>query len=192
MGVSADHQVTDMLVAWGTGDAGALARLTPLVYAELRKIAGAYMARERAGHSLQPTALINEAFVRLVDIRQSSWQSRTQFYSLAAQIMRRILVDIARSKRSRKRGGHGTRITLVDALTPTVRGRDLVALDDALGALAILDERKARIVEMRFFGGLTADETAHVLGISSKTVLREWQTAKVWLLRELSARDDAR
>ena len=192
MAASADHPVTELLIAWGAGDAGALERLTPLVYSELRKIARGYMARERPGQTLEPTALIHEAFLRLANMGPSAWQSRTQFFSLSAQIMRRILVDLARSKRYQKRGGHAHRVTLTEGLVPTARSRDLIALDDALHALAEVDGRKARIVEMRFFGGLTADETADVLGISSKTVLREWQTAKVWLLRELSTGDGAR
>jgi len=182
-----DHQVTGLLLAWGQGDETALERLTPLVYGELRKIAKKYMAGERRGHTLQVTALINEAYVRLVDMPQPAWQNRAHFFALSARIMRRILVDLARSRRYQKRGGAAQQVTLDERLLVTAPGRDLVALDDALTALARVDERKSRVVELRYFGGLSADEAAEVLDVSPKTVLREWQTAKVWLLRELSA-----
>jgi RNA polymerase sigma factor (TIGR02999 family) len=187
--LSADHQVTSLLQAWGQGDEHALTRLTPLVYGELRKIAQRYMAQERRDHTLQPTALINEAYVRLVQARQPSWQNRAHFYALSAQIMRRILVDFARARRYQKRGGGAQAVTLDDAVLPSTPGRDLVALDDALAALATVDARKSRVVEMRFFGGLSVEETAHVLQVSPKTVMREWQTAKVWLLKELTSGD---
>jgi RNA polymerase sigma factor (TIGR02999 family) len=190
--VPPNNSVTLLLQAWGRGDDSALDRLTPLVYDELRKIARAYMAQERRpGHTLQPTALINEAYIRLVDIQHPDWQNRTHFYALAAQLMRRILVDFARSRQYQKRGGGRRRVTL-DDVGVSERGPDLVALDDALTALAAIDPRKSRVVEMRFFGGMSAQETAAILQLSSKTVLREWQTAKVWLLKELSNRDSSR
>ena len=178
-------EVTALLLAWRNGDAHALEELTPLVYSELRKIARGYVARERRDLTLQPTALINEAYVRLIDMRQPDWQNRTHFYALAAQMMRRILVDFARARGYQKRGGGAAVVTLAEGLVSSERGRDLVALDEALKALAVIDERKSRVVELRFFGGLSAEETAEVLQVSAKTVLREWQTAKVWLIREL-------
>jgi RNA polymerase sigma-70 factor, ECF subfamily len=185
--LSGVHQVTSLLLAWGQGDEHALTRLTPLVYGELRKIARKYMAQERRNHTLQPTALINEAYVRLVHMRQPSWQNRAHFFALSAQIMRRILVDFARARLYQKRGAGVRAVTLDDALLISKPGRDLVALDDALAALATVDPRKSRVVEMRFFGGLSAEETAEVLQVSPKTVMREWQTAKVWLLKELTS-----
>jgi RNA polymerase sigma factor (TIGR02999 family) len=181
-----EPQITTLLASWSRGNADALEQLIPLVHAELRKIARKFMAQERRSHTLQPTALINEAYMRLVDMRQPAWQNRAHFFAVAAQVMRRILVDSARARRNQKRGGAAQRVTIDDRLLPSHPSRDLVAIDDALTALAVVDPRKARIVEMRFFGGLTAEETAEVLGVSSKTVLREWQTAKVWLLRELT------
>jgi RNA polymerase sigma factor (TIGR02999 family) len=144
------------------------------------------MAQERCNHTLQPTALINEAYVRLVHMRQPTWQNRAHFFALSAQIMRRILVDFARARLHQKRDG-GDQVTLDDALLISKPGRDLVALDDALAALATVDPRKSRVVEMRFFGGLSVEETAEVLQVSPKTVMREWQTAKVWLLKELTS-----
>jgi RNA polymerase sigma-70 factor (ECF subfamily) len=150
------------------------------------------MAQERRNHTLQATALINEAYVRLVHMRQPTWQNRAHFFALSAQIMRRILVDFARARRYQKRGGGAQVITLDDGLLPSTPGRDLVALDDALVALAIIDARKSRVVEMRFFGGLSVDETAEVLQVSPKTVMREWQTAKVWLLKELTSGNPTR
>jgi len=185
--LSSADQVTSLLLAWGQGDERALERLTPIVYGELRKIARKYMAHERRDHTLQPTALINEAYVRLVNMRQPSWQNRTHFFALSAQIMRRILVDFARARLHQKRGGGAHAVTLDDAVLMSKPGRDLVALDDALAALATVDARKSRIVEMRFFGGLSVEETAQVLHVSPKTVMREWQTAKVWLLKELTS-----
>ena len=182
-------EVTALLLAWRNGDQHALEQLTPLVYSELRKIARAYVARERRDLTLQPTALINEAYVRLLDMRQPDWQNRTHFYALAAQMMRRILVDFARARGYQKRGGGAAPVTLAEGLVSSERGRDIVALDEALKALALIDERKSRVVELRFFGGLSAEETAEVLQVSAKTVLREWQTAKVWLTRELTASD---
>ena len=156
------------------------------MYGELRRIAKRCLAGERAGHTLQATALVNEAYLRLVDVRRVNWQNRAHFLAMSARLMRRILVDVARSKRYQKRGGGAVKVTLDDALVPTVeRGPDLVALDDALGALARVDERKAHVIELRFFGGLSVEETATVLKVSVDTVMRDWKLAKVWLLREL-------
>jgi RNA polymerase sigma factor (TIGR02999 family) len=156
------------------------------VYGELRRIAKRCLAGERAGQTLQATALVNEAYLRLVDVRQMNWQNRAHFLAMSARLMRRILVDVARSKRYQKRGGGAVKVTLDDALVAAVeRGPDLVALDDALVALAAVDERKARVIELRFFGGLSVEETATVLKVSVDTVMRDWKLAKVWLLREL-------
>jgi len=158
----------------------------PLVYGELRRIAKRCLAGERAGQTLQATALVNEAYLRLVDVRQVNWQNRAHFLAMSARLMRRILVDVARSKRYQKRGGGAVKVTLDDAVVAAVeRGPDLVALDDALSALAAVDERKARVIELRFFGGLSVEETATVLKVSVDTVMRDWKLAKVWLLREL-------
>ncbi len=158
----------------------------PLVYAELRRLAHAYMRGEREGHSLQTTALIHEAYVRLVDARQMRWQNRAHFLAVSAQVMRRILVDVARAERSLKRGGDHPHVSLDERLAVSPEPRpDLAALDDALIELASMDRRKSRVVELRFFGGLTAEETAEVLGVSQDTVLRDWRLAKLWLLRRL-------
>jgi RNA polymerase sigma factor (TIGR02999 family) len=184
--ISSSHQITGLLQAWSQGNEAALAELTPLVYAELYKVARGYMSRERRDHSLQPTGLVNECYLRLVDARQVRWQNRAHFFALSARLMRRILVDFARARQYGKRGGGAQHVTLDEQALTTEPGRDLVALDDALSALATLDERKSRVVEMRFFGGLSHEETAEALGTSTKTVMREWQVAKVWLLRELS------
>jgi RNA polymerase sigma factor (TIGR02999 family) len=160
--------------------------LIPLVHNELRRIARRCMAGERPGHSLNASALVNEAYLRLVDLQHIDWQNRTHFLAMSARLMRRILVDIARSKAYQKRGGGAVRVTFDHALAVTAeRGEDLVALDDALGALAEVDARKARVVELRFFGGLTIEETASVIKVSVDTVMRDWTVAKVWLLREL-------
>jgi RNA polymerase sigma factor (TIGR02999 family) len=173
-------------VAWRKGDEAALDALVPLVYAELRRIAKRCIAGERVGQTLQATALVNEAYLRLVDVRQVNWQNRAHFLAMSARLMRRILVDVARSKRYQKRGGGAIKVTLDDELVAAVeRGHDLVALDDALGALAAVDERKARVIELRFFGGLSVEETSTVLNVSVDTVMRDWKLAKVWLLREL-------
>jgi RNA polymerase sigma-70 factor (ECF subfamily) len=175
-----------LLLAWGQGDEAALHRMIPLVQRELHQIARRCMDGERDAHSLQPTALVNEAYLRLVDIQQMNWQNRAHFLAMAARIMRRILVDHARAKASDKRGGGATKITLDEAVVlPSEPGLDLVALDDALAALATLDERKSRVIEMKFFGGLSVEESAAVLGVSRDTVKRDWRLAKAWLLREL-------
>jgi RNA polymerase sigma factor (TIGR02999 family) len=179
-------EITRLLVAWSGGDEDALARLTPLVYDALYCVARAYMRRERMGHSLQPTALVNEAYLRLVDSSRVHWRDRTHFLAVAAQLMRRILVDHARGRRARKRGGERVRVTLAEipaaAADPAI---DLIALDDALSKLAQLDPRKARVVELRFFGGLTIDEAARVLNLSGDTLGRDWIAAKAWLRRAL-------
>jgi len=178
-----------LLLAWRGGDQEALDRLVPLVYAELRRLAHGYMRGERPGHSLQTTALIHEAFLRLVDAPQMRWQNRAHFFAVSAQVMRRVLVDVARSQRSLKRGGDCQHVALDEGLVITQTAHpDLVALDEALTELAAIDPRKSRVVELRFFGGLTAEETAAVLGLAPDTVLRDWQLAKVWLLQRLEAR----
>ena len=183
--------VTQLLRAWGDGDAGALEQLAPLVEAELRRLARGYMARERQGHTLQTTALVNEAFLRLTDARHIRWQDRAHFLAISARLMRRVLVDHARSRGYRKRGGGAERVTLDEGLVaaPAV-ALDVVALDRALEALAAVDGRKSRIIELRFFGGLSVEETAEALHVSPDTVKRDWRLAKLWLLRELEG--DAR
>lgn len=178
--------MTGLLLAWGQGDEAALARLIPLVHDELRRIARRHMAGERKGHSLQATALVNEAYMRLVDVRQVNWQNRTHFLAMSARLMRRVLVDHARSKHYKKRGGGAARVTFDEELMVTDEsGQDLVALDDALQALGTFDERKSRVIELRFFGGLSVEETASVLEVSADTVMRDWRLAKAWLLREM-------
>jgi RNA polymerase sigma factor (TIGR02999 family) len=178
--------VTALLMAWGCGDEEALARLTPLVYNELHRVAGAYMRREHAGHTLQTTALVNEAYIRLVDSSRVRWQNRAHFFAIAAQLMRRILVDFARSRGYQKRGGAWKRVTLVDGLGAAANvDCDLIAIDDAIEDLAKLDPRKARVVELRFFGGLSLEETAEALQVSTDTIGRDWRAAKAWLKREL-------
>jgi RNA polymerase sigma factor (TIGR02999 family) len=178
--------VTQLLVAWGRGEEAALEHLVPLVEAELHRIANRCMRGERMGHTLQATALVNEAYVRLVDVRRIQWQDRAHFLSMSARLMRRVLVDHARTRGYQKRGGGALRVTLVEGLAVSnAPGCDLVALDDALTALAAFDERKSRIVELRFFAGLTVRETASVLEVSVDTVMRDWKLAKAWLLREL-------
>jgi len=179
--------VTQLLRAWGDGNRDALDRLTPLVYKELHRSAKRYMAREHPGHTLQATALINEVYVRLVDVKQVTWQNRAHFFGVCAQIMRRILTDFARSRHYLKRGRNAAHIALDETLLPTSgRSPDLVALDESLTRLAQADPRKGRVVELRFFGGLTVQETAEVLGLSPETVMRDWGFAKVWLLQQLS------
>jgi RNA polymerase sigma factor (TIGR02999 family) len=177
--------VTVLLQAWGRGDQEALARLTPLVYDELHRRARNYWAHERVGQTLQPTALVNEAFLRLIEVEGLRWQDRAHFFALSAQLMRRILIDAARARRAGKRGGEEVRVTLDDEVGALHREADLVRMDDALEALAQMDARKARVIELRFFGGLTVAETAEVLGISPQTVTRDWNLAKAWLTREM-------
>jgi len=187
-------EVTQLLLAWSQGDRSALEELIPLVYDELHRMARRYMVREQAAHTLQTTALVNEAYLRMVDLRKVQWQNRAHFFAVSAQLMRRILVDFARSRNYQKRGGGKRKVSLDEALEVSPeQDADLVLLDEALNALAALDDRKRRVVELRFFGGLTVDETAHVLEVSPDTVMRDWKMAKVWLLREMTgdARDEA-
>ena len=181
------HQVTGLLVAWGAGDESAFEKLVPLVHAELRRLAHREMARERAGHTLQTTALVNEAYLRLIDVSQVRWQDRAHFFAMSARLMRRILVDHARSRDAKKRGGAAFHASLDEALTvSSERGSDLVALDDALKALAAVDSRKCEVVELRYFGGLSVEESAEALRVSPDTIMRDWRLAKAWLLRELA------
>ena len=182
--------ISQLLRAWSNGDELALSELTPIVYAELRRLAHRYMRRERAGHSLQTTALVNEAYMRLVDCTRMQWQNRAHFFAVSSQLMRRILVDHAR-RQNLKRGGGVPHVSLDEAVVVGRQpGLDLVALDDALNALARMDERKGRVVEMRFFAGLSVDEIAAVLKVSPVTVRRDWNSAKIWLYRELSGETD--
>jgi RNA polymerase sigma factor (TIGR02999 family) len=181
-------EVTKCLLAWSNGDQSALDRLIPLVHAELYRLAKRYMGKEHSGHTLQTTALVNEAYVRLIDARHVKWQDRAHFIAISARLMRRILVDHARSSNYVKRGGEAQRITLEQAAVYSEeRAPDLVRLDDALTALAETDLRKGQVVELRFFGGLSVEETAEVLRVSADTVGRDWRLAKAWLLRELSS-----
>jgi len=180
------HEVSRLLRAWSSGDEAALQTLIPLVYEELHRIARRYMGREREGHTLQTSALVNEAYLRLVDWKNVEWQNRAHFFAVSAQMMRRILVDFARDRRYVKRGGGALQVSLAEAAGMTSqRGTDLVALDDALNSLAVMDKRKSQVVELRFFGGLSVEETAEVLKVSPETIMRDWRLAKVWLLREL-------
>jgi RNA polymerase sigma factor (TIGR02999 family) len=178
---------TDLLVAWSNGDESAFDKLVPLVYQELRALAQRYMRHERADHTLQATALVNEAYVRLIDVNRIQWQNRSHFLAVAAQTMRRILVEFARQRHRQKRGGDVMRVTIDNAEDiGQEKGNDLIALSDALSALETFDPRMSQVVELRFFGGLTVEETADVLSVSPETVMRDWRTAKAWLLRELS------
>ncbi|MEP6703859.1 MAG: sigma-70 family RNA polymerase sigma factor, partial [Acidobacteriota bacterium] len=182
------HQITAMLREWGGGDREALEKLMPLVYNELHKQAARYLRRERPNHTLQTTALIHEAYVKLVDQREANWESRNHFFAIAAQAMRRILIDYARARRQEKRGGDNVTLALDDAalIITDERDIDLLALDQALNRLAKIDEQQVRIVELRYFSGLSLDETAEAIGISRATVAREWSVAKSWLRRELT------
>jgi RNA polymerase sigma factor (TIGR02999 family) len=179
-------EVTQLLLAWGAGDEVALEQLVPVVYRELRGIARRYMAAERPNHTLQASALVNEAYLKLVDVRQMQWQNRAQFFGVCAQLMRRILVDFARRQRYLKRGGGARPVTFEENMVlPETQTTNLPALDDALNALATIAPRKVRVVELRFFAGLSVEETAEVLKVSPDTVVRDWRMAKVWLHREL-------
>ncbi len=184
---SPPQDLSSLLRAWSSGDESALDKLMPLVYDELRRLAHRYMARERAGHNtLQTTALVNEAYLRLIDADQVRWQDRAHFFAIAAKLMHRILVDFARTRGYQKRGGNVHKVTLDEALIVSPdHDQDLVRLDDALKTLAEFDERKARVVELRYFGGLSVEETAEVLKVSGITVIRDWNMAKLWLLKEL-------
>ena len=178
--------MTALLAAWGAGDQAALIQLTPLVRAELQRLAGQHMGGEHAGHSLRPSALVNEAYLRLIEINQISWRNRAHFFAMSGRLMRRILVDHARSRQYLKRGNGTRRVSLDDALTVCPeKGRDVLALDDALTALAAVDARKSEVVELRFFGGLSVAEMAEALHTSPETVRHDWKVAKVWLLRAL-------
>jgi RNA polymerase sigma factor (TIGR02999 family) len=180
------QNITHLLKEWSDGDERALDKLTPLVYEELRRQASRYLRRERRGHSLQTTALINEAYLRLIDARDVHWQDRAHFFAIAANLMRRVLVDHARRRDAEKRGGSALRLTLDEALAVTKETDvDLLAIDEALDRLAKIDPQQARVVELRFFSGFTVDETAAALGISPKTVKRDWSVARAWLCREI-------
>ena len=193
MPAQSSNEITGLLIAWSDGDESALDRLAPLIHSELHRLAHHYMGRERTGHLLQTSALVNEAYVRLIDWKNVRWQNRAHFFGVAAQMMRRILVDFARERQSLKHGGGTLQVSLGEAASFVVhRNTDLVALDEALTALAEVDPRKVRVVEMRFFAGLSVEEIADVLKVSKETVMRDWRLAKVWLLRELEGEAVAR
>ena len=182
-----DHTVTELLTAWTAGEEAALEKLVPLVYKELHRTAHRYMVRERTGHTLQTTALVNEVYMRLSGFQGMNWQNRNHFFAICANLMRRVLTDFARSRRFLKRGGNAIHLDFDEELFGGhERAAGIVALDDCLNALAAFDERKSRVVELRFFGGLSLEETAQVLNISPETVKRDWRLAKAWLLREMS------
>jgi RNA polymerase sigma-70 factor (ECF subfamily) len=181
------HELTQLLIDWSNGDRAALDKLMPLIDDELRRLAHRYMNRERAGHTLQTTALVNEAFLRLVNRKNLQWQNRAHFFGIAAQLMRTILVDHARSHASAKRGGGARKLELDEAMVVSQqKASEVIALDDALNQLTLLDPQQSRIVELRFFGGLTVEEAAEVLQVSPATIKREWSTAKAWLYHELA------
>ena len=187
MAAASQKRITELLVAWSGGDQAALEKLTPLVYDELHRLAHRYMGQERPGHMLQTSGLVNEAYIRLIDWKNVRWQNRAHFFGVSAQLMRRILVDFARSRDYAKRGGAARQVTLDEAAgVPAQSGADLVALDQALNDLARLDERQSKVVEMRFFGGLKLEEVAEVLKVSVGTVRRDWSLARAWLHKELS------
>jgi RNA polymerase sigma factor (TIGR02999 family) len=189
VGPASEKDVTTLLMDWSSGDRAALDQLTPLIYQQLRVLAEQALRRERPGHTLQSTALAHEAFLKLVDQQRVSWKGREHFFAVAARIIRRILVDHARSRKSLKRGGGNTTVTFEEQLSPIEeRSVDMIALDQALEALSKMDPQQGRIIELRFFGGLSIESTAHVLGISPSTVNREWNLARAWLFRELSPR----
>ncbi len=178
--------MTQLLLDWGNGNQAALDRLTPLVYEELHRLAHKHMSRERGDHTLQTSALVNEAYLRLIDQRDVRWQNRAHFFSIASRLMRRILVDHARAHRYAKRGGGAVRVSLDEAASVSqARAAELVALDEALTSLAAIDRRKSQVVELRFFGGMSVEETAEALGVSPNTVVRDWSTAKAWLARAM-------
>ena len=180
------QEITRLLVAWGDGDESALEQLAPLVHQELHRLAHHYMRNEPAGHVLQTSALVNEAYIRLIDWKNVKWQNRAHFFAVSAQMMRRILVDFARMKQYAKRGGGAVQVSLSEAASlAEYKESDLVALDEALHALAEIDQRKSQVVELRFFGGLEVKEVAEILRVSEETVMRDWRFAKAWLLREL-------
>jgi RNA polymerase sigma factor (TIGR02999 family) len=186
MSTPSSNEVTRLLVDWGSGNQAALDELIPVVYEELRRLAGRYMGRERQGHTLQASALINEAYLRLVDQKSVQWQNRAHFFGVAARLMRQILVDHARSRSRAKRGGDARMVTLTEPSVIAKEIEDVLALDDALKHLSEMDPRKSQIVEMKFFGGLTTEEVAEVLNVTTRTVEREWGKAKLWLNRAIS------
>ena len=186
MSPNSDSGPTELLRAWSQGDESALDRLVPLVYEELHRLARRYMRQERPDHTLQATSLVNEAYLRLIDVNRVEWQDRAHFLAVAAQMMRRILVEFARSRQRQKRGGGAVHLSLADVQElPDSKERDLVAVNDAVSRLTRFDARMGQVVELKFFGGLTVEETADVLNVSPETVMRDWKTAKAWLLREL-------
>lgn len=187
MAAQLPEEVSQLLAEWSGGDRAALDKLMPLIHEELRRLAHRHLRQERAGHTLQTSALVNEVYLRLVEERAMRWQDRAHFFAVAAQLMRLILVDYARARRYAKRGGGARHLPLDEAVTvAATRSADLIALDDALHGLAAFDARKSRVAELRFFGGLSVEETAEVLGVSAVTVMREWRLAKAWLHRELN------
>src|SRR5258707_13773336 len=184
--MTSDADITALLVDWNNGDKSAIERLLPLVERELHRLAHSYMRREDPDHTLQTTALINETYLRLIDQRKVQWQNRAHFFGIAAQIMRRILLNYARDQNRIKRGGRAIHVSLSEALImPAEKNRELIALNDALDMLKAIDERKSKVVELRYFGGLSVEETAEVLGVSPITIMRDWQFAKAWLAREM-------
>jgi RNA polymerase sigma factor (TIGR02999 family) len=188
----ADPGVTELLIDWSKGDNAALERLMPLVYEELRNVARHHLSREQAGHTLQSTALVHEVYLQLVDQDRVQWRNRAQFFAVAAQMIRRILVDHARARQTEKRGGSTTKLSLIESIAmPKQKDVDLVALDDALSDLSRLDPQQAQVIELRFFAGLTIVESAEALGVSPATVHRDWVTAKAWLFRELNRTEDS-
>jgi len=184
---SSKPDVTELLLAWGNGDQLAFEKLMPIVYQELRRLAKRYMAQERSGHTLQATALVNEAYMRLSDVNRMHWQNRAHFFAVSAQMMRRILVEYARRRQRQKRGDGAPMVTLDDAVMPMAgkSDADLIALDDALNALSVVNARMSQVVELRFFGGLSVEESAEVLKVSPDTVMRDWKSAKIWLIRHM-------
>jgi len=190
MAAPTSHSVTQLLLSWRQGNSAALEQLIPLVYQKLRRLARRYMAGQKPGHTLQATGLVNEAYVRLIDCQQVNWKDRAHFFAVSAQVMRRVLVEFARSAHYQKRGGGAVKTSLDEGLIISPqRGQDLVALDDALQAFASSFPRQSQVVELRFFGGLSVEETAEVLQVSAVTVMRDWQLAKSWLARELKKGD---
>jgi RNA polymerase sigma factor (TIGR02999 family) len=193
MGAPSTNEVTERLIAWGAGDRAAFDHLLPLVYQDLRRMAGAYLRQENPGHTLQPTALVHETWLRLIDQTRVNWRNRAQFFGVAAQMMRRILVDHAKAKHREKRGGGAVKLSLDDLINLSQeRLADLIALDDALDDLSRIDGRKCRVIELRYFGGFSVEETAQILEVSSETVMRDWKMAKAWLYQRIrrEARDD--
>jgi RNA polymerase sigma factor (TIGR02999 family) len=193
MGAPSTNEVTERLIAWSAGDRAAFDHLLPIVYQELRRMAGAYLRQENPGHTLQPTALVHETWLRLIDQTRVNWRNRAQFFGVAAQMMRRILVDHAKAKHREKRGGDAVKLSLDDVVNLSQeRVTDLLALNDALDDLSRIDGRKSRVIELRYFGGFSVEETAQILEVSPETVIRDWKMAKAWLYQQIKreARDD--